>query len=257
MASAANGMALSGLRPYVATFFVFSDYLRPAMRLSSIMHQPVIYVFTHDSIGLGEDGPTHQPVEHLAACRAIPGLHVVRPGDANEVAECYKTALKETKHPTAMVLSRQNLPTFDRTKFQPAAGASRGAYTLVDAADGKAPSAIILATGSELTIAVTAYEQLTKEGIAVRVVSIPCFEWFDAQDQAYRDSVLPPSVSVRVAIEAGIKQGWEKYLGPSGQFVGMSAFGASGPFNALYKHYGITADNVAAQIKEAVRAGRN
>lgn len=257
MASAANGMALSGLRPYVATFFVFSDYLRPAMRLSSIMHQPVIYVFTHDSIGLGEDGPTHQPVEHLAACRAIPGLHVVRPGDANEVAECYRAALKETKHPTAMVLSRQNLPTFDRTKFGSASGAARGAYTLTDPSGGNPPSAIILATGSELTIAVTAYEQLSKEGVAVRVVSVPCFEWFDAQDQAYRDSVLPPSITARIAVEAGIKQGWEKYLGPSGQFVGMTAFGASGPYTALYKHYGITAENVAAQVKEAIRAGRN
>jgi transketolase len=257
MASAANGMALSGLRPYVATFFVFSDYLRPAMRLSSIMHLPVIYVFTHDSIGLGEDGPTHQPVEHLAACRAIPGLHVVRPGDANEVVECYRAVLNETKHPSAMVLSRQNLPTFDRTKFAPAEGAARGGYTLIDAAEKKTPVAIILATGSEVAIAVAAHEQLSKEGVAVRVVSIPCFSWFDAQDQAYRDSVLPPSVTARVAIEAGIKQGWEKYLGSSGQFVGMTAFGASGPYAALYKHYGLTAENVAAQVKEAIRAGRN
>ena len=257
MAAAANGMALSGLRPYVATFFVFSDYLRPSMRLSSIMHQPVIYVFTHDSIGLGEDGPTHQPVEHLAACRAIPGLHVVRPGDANEVAECYRAALKDAKHPTAMVLSRQNLPTFDRSRFAPAAGAARGAYVLVDPEAGKAPAAIILATGSELAIAVDAYEKLSKEGIAVRVVSIPCFSWFDAQDQAYRDSVLPPSVTARVAVEAGIKQGWEKYLGPNGQFVGMSSFGASAPYGALYKHFGITADNVAAQVKETLRAGAN
>lgn len=257
MASAGNGMALSGLRPYVATFFVFSDYLRPAMRLSSIMHQNVIYVFTHDSIGLGEDGPTHQPVEHLAACRAIPGLSVARPGDANEVAECYRAALKDSKHPTAMVLSRQNLPTLDRTKFAPAAGTARGAYVLADPAEGKAPSAIILATGSELTLAVTAYEQLTKEGVAVRVVSIPCFEWFDAQDQAYRDSVLPPSVTSRVAIEAGIKQGWEKYLGHNGRFVGMNSFGASGPYTALYEHYGITAKNVVAEVKEAIAAGRN
>jgi transketolase len=257
MASAGNGMALSGLRPYVATFFVFSDYCRPAMRLSSIMHLPMIYVYTHDSIGLGEDGPTHQPVEHLAACRAIPGLSVVRPGDANEVAECYKVALKETKHPTAMVLSRQNLPTLDRTKYAPAAGSAKGAYILIDAADGKSPSAIILATGSELPIAVAAHDLLSKEGVSVRVVSVPCFEWFDAQDDAYRNSILPPSITARVAVEAGIKQGWEKYLGPNGQFVGMTAFGASGPAGELYKHYGITPENVAAQVKEAIRAGRN
>ncbi len=257
MASASNGMALSGLRPYVATFFVFSDYLRPAMRLSSIMHQNVIYVFTHDSIGLGEDGPTHQPVEHLAACRAIPGLSVVRPGDANEVAECYRAALKDSKHPAAMVLSRQNLPTFDRTKFAPAANAARGGYTLIDHVDGKAPSAIILSTGSELTLAVTAYEQLTKEGMAVRVVSLPCFEWFDAQDQAYRDSVLPPAITARVAIEAGIKQGWEKYLGQRGRFVGINAFGASGPYAALYEHYGITPKHVVAEVKEAIASARN
>lgn len=257
MASAGNGMALSGLRPYVATFFVFSDYCRPAMRLSSIMHQPVIYVYTHDSIGLGEDGPTHQPVEHLAACRAIPGLNVVRPGDANEVAECYRAALKETKHPTAMVLSRQNLPTLDRAKYAPAVGSAKGAYTLIDAADGKSPSAIILATGSEVPIAVAAHELLSKEGIQVRVVSVPCFEWFDAQDDAYRNSILPPSITARVAVEAGIKQGWEKYLGPNGQFVGMNSFGASGPAGELYKHYGITPENVAAQVKEAIRAGQN
>lgn len=257
MASAGNGMALSGLRPYVATFFVFSDYCRPAMRLSSIMHQPVIYVYTHDSIGLGEDGPTHQPVEHLAACRAIPGLNVVRPGDANEVAECYRAALRETKHPTAMVLSRQNLPTLDRAKYAPAVGSAKGAYTLIDAADGKSPSAIILATGSEVPIAVAAHELLSKEGIQVRVVSVPCFEWFDAQDDAYRNSILPPSITARVAVEAGIKQGWEKYLGPNGQFVGMNSFGASGPAGELYKHYGITPENVAAQVKEAIRAGRN
>ena len=250
-------MALSGLRPYVATFFVFSDYCRPAMRLSSIMHLPMIYVYTHDSIGLGEDGPTHQPVEHLAACRAIPGLSVVRPGDANEVAECYKVALKETKHPTAMVLSRQNLPTLDRTKYAPAADSAKGAYILIDAADGKSPSAIILATGSELPIAVAAHDLLSKEGISVRVVSVPCFEWFDDQDDAYRNSILPPSITARVAVEAGIKQGWEKYLGPSGQFVGMTAFGASGPAGELYKHYGITPENVATQVKEAIRAGRN
>src|SRR4051794_4865159 len=177
MAAACNGMSLSGLRPYGATFFVFTDYFRPSLRLSAIMHRPVIYVLTHDSIGLGEDGPTHQPVEHLAACRAIPNLDVVRPGDANEVAECYRTVMQRLTHPAAMILSRQNLPTLDRTKFAVASNCSRGGYVLTEASSGK-PAAIIIATGSELEIAVKAWEKLTAEGIQVRLVSMPCTEWF-------------------------------------------------------------------------------
>lgn len=251
MASACNGMSLSGLRPYCATFFVFTDYMRPPMRLSSIMHQPVLYVLTHDSIGLGEDGPTHQPVEHLSACRAIPGLSVIRPGDANEVAECYRAALLDLKHPAAMVLTRQNVPTIDRTKFAPANLAAKGGYVLAEAPGGK-PAAIIMATGSELDIAMKAWEKLTAEGVAVRLVSMPCQEWFEKQDQAYRDSVLPPAITARVAVEAGLRQSWDRYLGPSGKFVGMSGYGASGPFNLLYKHFGITSENVAAQVKAAL-----
>jgi transketolase len=251
MGAILNGMSLAGLRPYGATFFVFTDYMRPAIRLAAIMKRPVIYVLTHDSIGLGEDGPTHQPVEHLAACRAITGLDVVRPGDANEVAECYRTAITRGSCPTAMILSRQNLPTLDRTKFAPAAGCAKGGYVLADASGGK-PAAILMATGSELDIAVKAWEKLVADGVQVRLVSMPCTEWFDEQDEAYRHSVLPPAITARVAVEAGVRMSWEKYIGPSGRFVGMSTFGASAPYGALYKHFGITAENVAAQVKAAM-----
>jgi transketolase len=251
MAAICNGLSLAGLRPYGATFFVFTDYLRPAMRLSAIMHRPVIYVLTHDSIGLGEDGPTHQPIEHLAACRAMPGLDVVRPGDANEVAECYRTVVQRLTHPAALVLSRQNLPTLDRTKFAPAAGASRGAYILGEAKGGK-PQAVIMATGSEIDIAVKAWEKLIAEGVAVRLVSMPCFEWFDEQDESYRQSVLPREVNARVAVEAGVRQCWDRYLGQSGRFVGMSSYGASAPYTALYKHFGITPERVIEEVKAAV-----
>jgi transketolase len=251
MGAVLNGMSLAGLRPYGATFFVFTDYMRPAMRLAAIMKRPVIYVLTHDSIGLGEDGPTHQPVEHLSACRAIPGLDVVRPGDANEVAECYRTALQHTDRPTAMVLSRQNLPTLDRTKFAAASGCARGGYILAEAPSGK-PTVVLIATGSEVDIAVQAWQKLTSEGVEVRLVSMPCQEWFDAQDQAYRDSVLPPAMTARVVVEAGVRMSWDKYLGPTGRFVGMSTFGASAPANVLYKHFGITPENVAAQVKNAL-----
>ena len=251
MGAILNGMSLSSLRPYGATFFVFTDYMRPAMRLAAIMKRPVIYVFTHDSIGLGEDGPTHQPIEHLSACRAIPGLDVVRPGDANEVAECYRAVIKRQHNPAALVLSRQNLPTLDRTKFAPAAGSAKGGYILAEAPGGK-PAAILMATGSELDIAVKAWEKLIAEGIQVRLVSMPCTEWFDEQDETHRNSVLPPSITARVAVEAGVRMSWEKYLGPSGRFVGMSSFGASAPYGALYKHFGITPENVIAQVKAAL-----
>ncbi|HUE70354.1 MAG TPA: transketolase [Pirellulaceae bacterium] len=252
MGAIVSGLSLAGLRPYGATFFVFTDYMRPSMRLASIMHRPVIYVLTHDSIGLGEDGPTHQPIEHLAACRAIPGLDVVRPGDANEVAECYRAAIARGNHPTALVLSRQNVPTLDRTKFAAASGAAKGAYVLAEAPGGK-PAAILIATGSELDIAMKAWEKLTSDGVAVRLVSMPCWEWFDEQDQAYRDSVLPPAVTARIAVEAGVKQGWEKYLGERGRFVGMSSFGASAPSGALYKHFGITPERVAEEVQAGLQ----
>lgn len=256
MAAASNGLALSGLRPYAGTFFVFTDYMRPSMRLSSIMHQNVIYVLTHDSIGLGEDGPTHQPVEHLAACRAIPGLFVIRPGDANEVAAAYRLALTLKGHPAAMVLTRQGLPTLDRTRFQSADGTLKGGYTLAEARSGK-PEVILIGTGSELAICVAAREQLESEGIATRVVSMPCCEQFDAQDEAYRNEVLPPGVAARVAVEAGIVQGWEKYLGACGAFIGMSSFGASAPYQELYEHFGITENNVVAAAKAARQRVQN
>jgi transketolase len=251
MGAILNGLSLCGIRPYGATFFVFTDYMRPAMRLASIMKQPVIYVLTHDSIGLGEDGPTHQPIEHLSACRAIPGLDVVRPGDANEVAECYRAVIKRQHNPAALVLSRQNLPTLDRTKFAAASGCAKGGYILAEAPGGK-PAAILMATGSELDIAVKAWEKLTSEGVQVRLVSMPCTEWFDAQDEAYRASVLPAAITARIAVEAGVRMSWDKYLGERGRFVGMSTFGASAPYGALYKHFGITPEHVIAEVKAAV-----
>ncbi len=253
MAAAANGMALSGLRPYVATFFVFSDYLRPSLRLSALMHQPVLYIFTHDSIGLGEDGPTHQPVEQLAACRAIPGLMVIRPGDANEVTEAYRSALNSPTHPTALVLTRQDLPTLCRKTYAPAAGAAHGAYVLADASAG-VPDLILIGTGSELALCVEAYERLVAEGVKPRLVSMPSWELFDAQTDEYRRSVLPPEVTARVAVEAGIRQGWDHYIGPQGHFIGMCSFGASAPYEELYTHFGITVDAVV-QAARTVMAG--
>ena len=248
MAAIANGMALCGLKPYTATFFVFSDYLRPSMRLSALMELPVIYVFTHDSIGVGEDGPTHQPVEQLAALRAIPGLVLIRPADANEVAEAYKVIVSLKKQPSALVLTRQNLPTVDRAVYGPASGLQKGGYVLADAPDGK-PEVILIASGSEVSLCMEAYQQLAAEGIKARVVSMPSFELFDAQPAEYRDSVLPPDVTRRVAVEAGVELGWSKYTGSSGRFIGMSGFGASAPFKQLYEHFGITAERVVEEAK--------
>ena len=251
MASLMNGMSLTGIRPYGGTFFVFTDYMRPAMRLSSLMRRPVLYVLTHDSIGLGEDGPTHQPIEHLAACRAIPGLLVMRPGDANEVSEAYRALMCETTRPTALVLTRQNLPTLDRQQFGAATGTRRGGYVLCDAGDGK-PEVILMGTGSELSLCVEAYEQLVAEGVKARVVSLPCWELYNEQDAAYRESVLPSGILPRVAVEAGIRQGWEQYLGAAGRFVGMETFGASGPYQQLYKHFGITVERVVQEARSAL-----
>lgn len=250
MAAACNGMSLCDLRPYGATFFVFTDYMRPSMRLASIMHQPVLYVLTHDSIGLGEDGPTHQPVEHLAACRAIPGLIVFRPGDANEVLEAYRAAMQINDRPVAMVLTRQGLPTIDRSKFGDAAGTAKGGYIVADR-NGE-PQVILLATGSELDLVLQAHEALQQDGVSSRVVSMPAFELFDDQPSDYRDSVLPPGVTARVAVEAGLRQGWDKYIGSNGKFVGMDSFGASGPYEELYEKFGITVENIVAQAKAAI-----
>ncbi|HEX7449891.1 MAG TPA: transketolase [Pirellulales bacterium] len=251
MAAAVNGMVLSGLRAFGATFFVFADYLRPSLRLAALMKLPSIFVFTHDSIGVGEDGPTHQPVEHLAALRAIPWLATFRPADANEVAETYRTVLAWKDRPAALVLTRQNLPTVDRGKYGSAAGVARGGYVLADA--GGRPDVLLLATGSEVALCLSAYEQLAAEGIKARVVSMPCWELFDEQDLQYREQVLPSGVTARVAVEAGVRQGWERYLGPSGRFLGMKGFGASGPAGQLFKHFGFTVENVVSLAKEAIR----
>jgi transketolase len=267
MAAAVNGMDLCGLRAYGATFFVFTDYCRPSLRLSAIMGLPTIMVFTHDSIGVGEDGPTHQPIEHLAACRAIPNMLVLRPGDANEVSYAWKVALEQTHRPSMLILTRQDLPTLDRTKYAPAAGVERGGYVLADASSrvspklgsgslgetalqGSKPDVILLATGSELQLAVAAHEELTAAGIKSRVVSLPSFELFDAQPAAYRDEVLPPSVTARVAVEAGIRQCWDQYLGTTGAFIGLDTYGASAPYQEVYKHRGLTAAAVAAKARE-------
>ena len=248
MAAACNGMALSGLRPYCATFFVFFDYLKPSLRLSAIGGLGVIYVLTHDSIGLGEDGPTHQPIEQLASARAVPGLSVFRPGDANEVAETYRTILPRADRPAVVVLSRQNIPTLDRTGLGNAAGVARGAYVLKDPADGK-PECILIGTGSEVQLCLDAAAQLAEQGVRSRVVSMPSWDHFEEQDAAYRESVLPAAITARVACEAACGFGWEKWIGPRGIFIGMHGFGASGPAPALYKHFGITADAIATAAR--------
>jgi transketolase len=249
MGSILNGMSLhGGLIPYGATFLVFSDYMRPAIRLAALTGLNIIYVFTHDSIGLGEDGPTHQPIEHLAALRAIPNLTVIRPCDANETAEAWRFAIQNKKGPVALVLTRQNTPTLDREIFDAADGLQRGAYTLSDAKDGK-PDVILLASGSEVHIALQAAGMLKEKGISVRVVSMPSWELFDRQPDAYRREVLPPQARIRLAIEAGIPQGWHRYVGRNGEVVGLDHFGASAPYQTLYDKFGITAKTVVEKAK--------
>jgi transketolase len=252
MGAICNGLVLSGLRSYGATFLIFTDYMRPSIRLAALMGLPVFYILTHDSIGLGEDGPTHQPIEHLAALRAIPNLLVIRPADANEVAEAYKLIVPLKDRPAALVLTRQNLPTLDRAKYASAAGLQRGGYVLADAPDGR-PDVLLVATGSEVALCVAAYEKLSAEGIKARVVSMPCWELFDIQPAEYRDAVLPPSVARRVGVELGVRQGWDRYIGRQGQFVGMRTFGASAPTDVLLKHFGFTVENVVAAAKTALR----
>ena len=251
MSAVVNGLSLSKLRAYGATFFIFSDYARPGIRLSALMELPTFFVFTHDSLGDGEDGPTHQPVEHLLSLRAIPGLLVLRPGDANEVVEAYRTIMQSRHEPAVLVLSRQPLPTLDRTKYAPASGAAKGAYVVGDAAGGK-PEVILIATGSELCLAVEAHEKLTAEGIKSRVVSMPSWELFDHQSQEYRDSVLPPGVKARVAIEGASTFGWDRYVGDGGKVVGMRTFGASAPLKELLKKFGFHPENVVAVAKEVL-----
>lgn len=247
MGAIVNGLAAhGGFVPYDATFLIFSDYMRPPIRLAALMGLHVVHVFTHDSIALGEDGPTHQPVEQLAALRAIPNLTVIRPGDANETAVAWRVALETRDRPVALVLSRQNLPTLDRSRYAPADGLCRGAYVLLDAPDAK-PELILIASGSELGLIVAAAGRLQEQGIAVRCVSMPSWELFDALPQVERDAVLPPSVSARLAVEAGVAQGWHRYVGTRGGVVSVERFGASAPAAALLREYGFTVDNVCAR----------
>src|SRR5205823_5657821 len=254
MAAIVNGLSLSKIRAFGATFFIFSDYVRPALRLSALMELPTLFIFTHDAMGDGEDGPTHQPVEHLASLRAIPGLATLRPGDANEVIEAYRYIMQLRHQPAVLVLSRQPLPTLDRKKYAPASGVARGAYVLADASGGN-PQVILIASGSEVSLAVEAHEKLLAEGIRSRVVSMPSWDIFEHQTQEYQDKVLPPQVTARVAVEQASTFGWERYVGRSGRIIGMKTFGASAPLKELQRKFGFEPDQVAAAAKELL--GKN
>ncbi len=252
MGAIMNGIALhGGTRVYGGTFLTFSDYMRGAVRLAALMQLPVTYVWTHDSIGLGEDGPTHQPIEHFAALRAIPGLDVVRPADANEVAVAWRTVLENNDRPAGLLLSRQNLPVFDRGELGSADGVARGAYVLAEASGGS-PEVILMGTGSEVQIAVAARERLEADGVPTRVVSVPCVEWFAEQDQAYKDEVLPPSVRPRVSVEAGVPLGWREFVGDAGRIVGLTHYGASAAYSVLYEKFGLTDEAVVAAARESI-----
>ncbi|SEL09415.1 transketolase [Blastococcus sp. DSM 46786] len=257
MGAVMNGIALhGGTRVYGGTFLTFSDYMRGAVRLAALMQLPVTYVWTHDSIGLGEDGPTHQPIEHLAALRAIPGLDVVRPADANEVAVAWRTILENNDRPAGLLLSRQNLPVFDREQLGSAEGVARGAYVLAEASGGS-PEVILMGTGSEVQIAVAARERLEADGVPTRVVSVPCVEWFADQDQSYKDEVLPPSVRARVSVEAGVPMGWREFVGDAGRIVGLTHYGASAAYTVLYEEFGLTDEAVVAAARESLEAARS
>ena len=249
--AALNGMALSKVRAYGGTFFNFSDYMKPAIRLAALMEIPVIFVYTHDSIGLGEDGPTHQPIEQLASLRAVPGLMLLRPGDANEVVEAWKVIMQLRHEPVALVLSRQALPTLDRSQYASAAGVAKGAYILADAADGK-PEVILMASGSEVSLCVSAYEQLKSAGVKARVVSMPSFDIFEKQSDAYKKQVLPPEVKARVSVEAGATLGWDRYVGPTGKTIGMHTFGASAPLKDLLQKFGFVPEKVVEAALQAI-----
>ena len=251
MGASVNGLIVSGIRAFGATFFNFSDYMRASMRLAALSEIPSIFIFTHDSIGLGEDGPTHQPIEQLASLRAMPNMIVLRPGDANEVVEAWKIIAKLQSQPVTLVLTRQALPTLDRTKYAPASGTAKGAYVLADAPGGK-PDVILMGTGSEVSLCVEAYEKLMGEGIKARVVSMPSWEIFEKQDAAYKESVFPSAVSARVSIEMASTFGWDRYVGPKGRKIGMTRFGASAPIKDLVKFFGFTADRVVAEARQAV-----
>ncbi len=251
MGSIVNGMALSKLRPFGATFFVFSDYMRPVLRLAAMMDQPAIWIYTHDSFCLGEDGPTHQPIEHLMAVRAIPRLLLIRPADANEAAEAWRYIMPLKTRPVALVLTRQAVPTFDRTKYAPASGLAKGAYIMADS--GGTPDIILIGTGSEVQLCVGAYEKLTADGVKARVVSMPCWRLFDEQPEAYKRQVLPPEVRARVAVEAGTDLGWKEYVGNDGYVVARTDFGASAPYKDLLKHFGFTVDDVVAKAQDVMK----
>ena len=251
MAAAVNGMTISRLRAFGATFFNFSDYMRPSIRLAALMEIPSIFIFTHDSIGVGEDGPTHEPVEQLASLRAMPNLVVLRPGDGNEVVESWKVIAQLKKSPVALVLTRQNLPTLDRTKYAPATGVAKGAYILADAPNGK-PDVILMGTGSELSLCVDACEKLKAEGVNARVVSMPSWELFEQQDAAYKESVFPANVTARVSVEMASVFGWDRYVGPRGRIIGMHRFGASAPLKDLLKYFGFTVDAVVREAHAAM-----
>ena len=256
MGAIINGLTLSGLRGYGSTFLIFSDYMRPAIRLSALMEIPSLWIFTHDSIGLGEDGPTHQPIEQLMGLRTIPGIVVLRPCDANEVAEAWRVIAQLRDRPACLVLSRQKIPTLDRHKFGSAKGVARGAYVLADPDKGT-PQVILIATGSEVEIALSAREMLAKSGIPVRVVSMPSWELFDAQDEDYRNTVLPPNIEARVSIEAATTIGWERYVGLRGARIGMESFGASAPAADVYKKFGITAEAVERAARAQLARARS
>jgi transketolase len=247
MGAILNGMTLSKLRAYGSGFLIFSDYGRPSIRLGAVMHIPTLYVFTHDSIGVGEDGPTHQPIEQVMSLRALPGLLVIRPCDANEVAEAYKIAVTEKHAPVILAMTRQAVPTLDRAKYAPATNLAKGGYALNNVPK---PDIILIGTGSEVWLCVEAADKLAAEGVKARVVSLPCWELFEKQTKEYRDSVLPPAVTARVCVEAGAAFGWERYAGPTGAVIGMRSFGASAPVKDVLKHFGFTTDNVVATAKK-------
>jgi transketolase len=255
MGAILNGLALSKIRAYGSGFLIFSDYMKPAIRLSALMELPVVYIFTHDSIGLGQDGPTHQPVEQLVALRSIPGLITLRPADANEVAAAWRVIIGQTHQPVCLVLSRQPLPTFDRARYASAAGVARGAYIMADVEHGK-PAVILIGTGSEVALCIEVHETLKQDGISARVVSMPSWELFEQQDQAYRDSVLPPDVTARVSVEAGSVIGWDRYVGMSGARIGMRTFGASAPIEDLMMKFGFTREKVLAAAKQQLALGK-
>jgi transketolase len=257
MGAIAGGMSLhKGVIPYTATFLTFSDYMRPPMRLAAMMGIRVIYIFTHDSIGLGEDGPTHQPVEQLMGLRSVPNLTVIRPADATETAEAWRAAVLNNRGPTALVLSRQKLPVLDRTQYAPAGGLRQGAYVLWQSNEaGREPKMILMGTGSEVHVALQAGRSLASEGHLVRVVSMPSWELFDAQPPEYRESVLPSTVLTRVAVEAGLRMGWEHYVGLGGTTIGMDGFGASAPAEILYEKFGITAEKTAQAARDLLKRG--